>query len=249
MSSLGARFNLLDHLEYVRLRLIRALVAYAAASICAYFLVPHVLPYLLSQEAGLTGLIFLSPAEAFFSQLKLALALGLVLGLPFILYQLWALVSPAMNRRQRVISLALLPLAYALFLGGCLFAVVLVLPMALDFFLGFGGDQLQQEIAIGNYVSFLIGFVLPFGAVFEMPVVIVFLSRIGVLDPRWLASNRKYAIFIIVVLAAIVTPADVFSQIMLSVPLLILFEASLLLARLTGPKTRRMIGDGDDGPG
>ncbi len=236
LSSLGIRFNLLDHLEYVRLRLIRALVAFVLATAGSYFLVPHVLPYLLHEEAGLSGLVFLSPAEAFFSQLKLALALGLVLSLPVILYQLWGLVAPAMNRRQQRISLALLPLAYVLFVGGCLFALVWVLPLALNFFLGFGGDHLEQEIAVGNYVSFLIGFVLPFGAVFELPVVIVFLARIGVVNPRALARNRKYAIFAIAVVSAIVTPADIFSQVMLAIPLIILFEASLLLARLTAPK-------------
>ena len=247
MRTLDTRFNVLDHLEYLRLRLIRALLAYAAASVASYFAVPYLLPHLIpGEEAGLVGLVFLSPAEAFFSQVKLALALGLVVGLPFILYQLWALFEPAMNRRQRAWTLVLIPGAYALFVGGCLFAFALVLPLALRFFLGFGGEELQPEIAIGNYVSFLIGFVLPFGILFELPVVILVLARLGILDPRFLARNRKYAVFVIFVVAALLTPADAVSQLLMAGPLLVLFEGSLLLARLVAPKAART--GGGEGP-
>lgn len=238
LSEQRVAFNVLDHLDYLRLRLVRALLAFGVGCVAGFFLIPRVYPYLLNEEAGLTGLVYLSPVEAFFSELKLALALGLVISLPFILYQLWALFTPAMNPRQRVTSLALLPAAYLLFVGGCLFAVLYVLPLALQFFLSFGGDMIQQEIAVGKYISFLIGFVLPFGFIFELPVVIIFCTRIGLLNPRSLSRNRKYVIFAIFVVAAIVTPADVVSQIALAIPLMILFEASLLLARWTAPKDR-----------
>lgn len=243
LSSQGVRFNLLDHLEYVRIRLIRALIAFGVASIGAFFFAPHVRNYLVHPQTGLSGLVFLSPAEAFFSDLKLAFALGLVISLPVILYQLWALFAPAMNKQHQRLTLALVPTAYVLFLIGCLFAAMYVLPLALRFFLSFGSDQLHQEIAVGNYINFVIGFILPFGAIFELPVVILVLTRIGVLDPSAIARNRKYVIFAIFVIAAIVTPADAVSQIALAIPLLILFEASLLVARWTAPKKQA-----DSGP-
>lgn len=236
LRALATKFNVLEHLDYLRLRLLRALLAYLAASVGAYFAVPYIMPHLLHPEAGLTGLVFLSPVEAFFSRLKMALALGLVLGLPFMLYQLWALFVPAMSRAVRQASLMLIPVVYLLFVGGCLFALIFVLPLALRFFLAFGGEQLHQEIAIGNYVNFLIAFVLPFGFLFELPVAILALVRLGIVDPKALARNRKYAIFIIFVVAAIFTPADVFSQLLLAFPLLVLFEVSLLLARIFAPR-------------
>lgn len=246
LRALATKFNVLEHLDYLRLRLLRALLAYLAASVAAYFAVPHIMPYLLHPEAGLTGLVFLSPVEAFFSQLKIALALGLVLALPLILYQFWALFVPAMSRAVRRASLMLIPVIYLLFVGGCLFALVFVLPLALRFFLAFGGEPLHQEIAIGSYVNFLIGFVLPFGFLFELPVAILALVRLGMLDPVVLARNRKYAIFIIFVVAAVLTPADVFSQLLLAFPLLALFEVSLFLARLFAPRRALRGGDEDE---
>lgn len=225
-----------EHLDYLRLRALRALIAYALASVVGYLFTPELMEYFVGEGAALQGLVFLSPGEAFFARIKLALAMGLLIGLPFILYQLWALFVPAMNRRQKWITLLLLPGAYLLFLAGVLFALFGVLPLALRFFLSFGGESLQQEISVGNYVSFIISFVLPFGVIFELPVIILFLARLGVLDGGWLRRNRKYAVFAIFVVAGALTPADALSQIMMAVPLLILYEVSVVLTRLVAPK-------------
>lgn len=215
----------------MRLRALRALLAYAAATVVSFVLTPDVMDFFVREGAALQGLVFLSPAEAFLARVKLALALGLLLGLPFMLYQLWALFAPAMDRRQKRITLLFLPAAYALFLGGVLFALFGVLPIALRFFLSFGGESLQQEISVGNYVSFLISFSLPFGAIFELPMVILLLARLGVIDDHMLRRNRKYAIFAIFVVAGALTPADALSQIMMAVPLLFLYEVGVVLAR------------------
>lgn len=245
-AALATRFNVLEHLDYLRLRLLRALVAYGLASVAAYFLTPAAMDRLIGEDAPLQGLVFLSPGEAFFARVKLALAIGLLLGLPFILYQLWALFAPAMSRRQKWLSLwILLPGAYGLFLAGVLFAFFAVLPIALRFFLSFGGESLQQEISVGNYVSFLIGFVLPFGVIFELPVVILALARIGVIRGEALRRNRKYAVFAIFVVAGALTPADALSQILMAAPLLLLYEVSILLCRLVGP--RRSLEAGEAG--
>ena len=231
---LAGRFNVLEHLDYLRLRALRALVAYAVASVASFAFTPAVMDYFVREGAALQGLVFLSPAEAFVARVKLALAMGLLLGLPFILYQIWALFAPAMDHRQKRATLFLLPAAYALFLGGVLFALLGVLPIALRFFLSFGGDSLQQEISVGNYVSFLISFALPFGAVFELPVVVLLLARLGVIDDAMLRKSRKYAVFVIFVVAGALTPADALSQIMLAVPLLVLYEVGIVLCRLGG---------------
>lgn len=208
------------------------------ASIAGFFIAPYTVQHLIVGESGLTGLVFLSPAEAFFSRVKLALAIGVLIGLPFILYQGWALVAPAFDRAQKRLSLVLLPVAYFLFLGGVLFAYAGVLPFALRFFLSFGGETLQQEISIGNYVSFIISFLLPFGIIFQMPVVITLLTRLGILRPDSMAKNRKYVVFGAFIVATLLTPADLFSQFMMAIPLIILFEISLIVGRAVAPKVQ-----------
>ena len=233
-------FNVLDHLDYLRLRVLRAALWFVAAVVVAYFaLTGRVMAYLIRGEGGLTGLVFLSPAEAFFSRLKLAFALGLVLALPFIAYQAWALFAPGLDGKRRRAVLLLIPGAYLLFVGGCLFAFFVVLPLALRFFLSFGGEGLEQEISVGNYVDFLIRFVLPFGFLFELPVAVLVLARAGILSPRAMARNRKYAVFAIFVVAALLTPPDAFSQLMLAAPLLVLYEISIVLARIAAPGTAK----------
>lgn len=231
-------FNVLDHLDYLRLRIIRASLAYLVASVVGFGLAPQVITRLLQNDVGLEGLVFLSPAEALVSRFKLSLVIGLVLALPVILYQLWALFVPAMDRRQRRATLLLIPAVYFLFIVGLLFAFQAVLPMALRFLLGFGGEELQQEISVSNYISFIISFALPFGVIFELPVVVMLLTRLGLIRPEVLARNRKYAIFGIFVVAAVLTPPDVVSQMMLGLPVLLLFEISLLLSRWVQPKKR-----------
>lgn len=228
-------FRVLDHLDYLRLRVIRAVLAFGAASIAGFVLAPAVVERLVRSDVGLDGLVFLTPTEALVSRMKLALGIGLVISLPVVLYQLWALFVPAMSPRQKRATLFLIPTVYVLFVLGILFALTTVMPAALRFLLGFGGEGLQQEISISHYVSFVINFTLPFGAVFELPVVVVALTRLGLIRPEVLARNRKYAVFGIFVVAAVLTPPDVVSQMMLGVPVLLLFEVSLLLARWFRP--------------
>lgn len=235
---LSRAFNVLDHLDYLRLRLIRAIAAYGLASAVGFWLAPWVVEAVLVGNVGLDGLVFLSPAEALFSRIKLALSIGLVLGLPVILYQLWALFVPAMDPKQRRMTLLLIPGVWLLFVVGISFALGAVLPMALRFLLGFGGEHLEQEISIANYISFVISFALPFGIVFELPVAVVALTRLGLLRPAALERNRKYTVFGIFVVAAVLTPPDLVSQIMLAVPIVLLFELSLILARWAQPKDR-----------
>lgn len=226
-------FNLLDHLEYARLRIIRALLYYLGASVIGYIVSPSVIAMLAQDTVG--TLVFLSPAEAFFSRLKLSFALGLVIGLPFILYQVWGLAEPALSPRHKRAVWILLPVAYALFLAGIVFAFVTVLPFALDFLLGFGAG-LSQEISIAHFISFVISFVLPFGLVFQVPIVVIFLARIGVLRPGVLKANRKYVVLVAFIVATVLTPPDVVSQIMLALPLLALYEVSVLIATIVQPK-------------
>lgn len=225
---------LLSTLERLRWSLVRIAIILICGLALGYFTAPSALTALLKQGGGLEGLVFLSPGEAFFARLKLALAIGALVTLPLLLQQLVGVFAPMLPRPDRKTLYIALPFVYLLFIGGVAFAYLGVLPLALRFFLSFAGENLQPVISVGNFIAFAIMFALPFGLVFQLPVLIVILARLGLVKAEWLAKRRKYAILVIFVLAAVVTPADVFSQITMAVPMLILFEISLVLARISG---------------
>lgn len=222
-----------EHLIQLRNVIVRSAIFLVFCGIIVYIFSEHLLADLLRQmPSGDSGLVFLSPAEAFTTRIKLALAGGLVLSVPFLLYQILLFARPFLGRRQRTMALLMIPLAFALFLAGAGFGYKVMLPIALRFLLGFSGPELEPMLAVGPFVGFVILLVLPLGLIFQMPIVAVFLTRLGIIDPRSVAGRRKYAVLVIVIISAILTPPDVFSQLLMAVPLLILFELSLLVARI-----------------
>lgn len=209
------------------------------ASVVAYAFGPPMLNDMFTRLPGPHELVFLSPQEAFFSRIKLAVAGGVVLTVPFLVFQIVRYLAPLLSPRDRRTAYALIPMTVLLFLLGGGFGYAVLLPVALGFLLSFGGAELEPMLSVSSYINFVILLVLPLGLVFEMPIVITFLTRIGILDPRRLARRRKYAVLIIFIVAALLTPADVFSMFLLAVPLLLLFEFSLLVARIAGRRAAR----------
>lgn len=230
---------LTDRLAKVRTAIVRSVLFLLAGAIVVYVFSEDIMQELLRHlpvgSRG-QGLVFLSPSEAFVTRIKLAFAGGLVVAIPFILLQIWSFARPFLQRRQRINLLLLIPVAFGLFLAGGAFGYFLLLPIALRFLLGFSGPDLEPMLAVAPYIGFVIMLILPLGLIFQMPVVAVFLARIGVIDPRSLAARRKYAILIIFIVSAVLTPPDVFSQLLMAAPLLLLFEISLLVARLATRK-------------
>ncbi|MCL4514619.1 MAG: twin-arginine translocase subunit TatC [Firmicutes bacterium] len=230
--------SLLGHLDELRRRLIWIAVFLAASTVAAYFYAPR----LLLQMAGSTlkQMVFLSPSEAFFAQIKIAVAVGAIITLPMALWHLWRFISPSLNRRQRRLGFLLVPISFLLFVGGVTFAYFLIIPAAMRFFLTFAGDNLEAMITVNNYISFVLGLALPFGLVFELPVLVLFLAWLGIIRPEALAKKRRYAILGIFVLAAVLTPTpDIFTQTMMALPMIVLFEISILIARLVWRKKRK----------
>lgn len=223
---------LLGTLERLRRRIIASLVCGVLLSVAGWFVTRDVMEFLVSQQVGLGELVFLSPSEAFFTRLKLAAALGFVAAVPFIGWQIRAAFIPVMSERERRLSLWLFPGALLLFYGGIAFAVMAVLPIALRFLLGFGGDQIEPMIRVASFIGFVITFSIPFAIVFQMPVVVFFLARMGILTPTTLRRSRRVSIFVIFVIATLLTPADIFSQLLMAGPMFVLYEVSILLAGL-----------------
>jgi sec-independent protein translocase protein TatC len=181
-----------------------------------------------------TRLVFLAPAEAFWMNIKVAFVAAFLIALPVIFYQLWKFISPGLLHKERRYLIPFIFSGTGLFLIGAAFCFFVVLPFAMGFLLTYKvGDFLKPMLSVGNYVDFCLKFILAFGAVFELPIVILFLTRMGLVTPKTLAKNRKYAILIVFIIAAILTPTpDAFNQTLMAIPMIVLYEVGIIISRI-----------------
>lgn len=230
--------TLVEHLEELRRRIIVSLVLLIIVSALVFPLASKALTILKSPSSGLIErLAFFTPQEAFLIHIKISLFVGLVISMPVILYQLWAFVFPAIEDRLRRHGLIFLVSSVTAFISGSLFGFFLLVPTALKFLLSFSEGTLEPVISISSYTSFVMGLVLGCGLVFEMPVLSYLLSKLGIINPRFLRSKWKYAIILIFITAAIVTPTpDVFNMIILAMPMLVLYELSIWVSKFASKK-------------
>lgn len=233
-----------EHLSDLRRRIIFILISVAVTSAGAYYFIDEILNF-ITQAGGIEDFIFISPTEAFFVIIKLSLLTGLIGAMPFIFYQVWKYIGIALKKKERKYLIYFGPLSYLLFLIGAAFAFRGVLPLGIKFLLSFSKQNITPMITLNAYVSFLGKMITAFGLMFELPVVILFLSKIGVVTPKSLKKGRKYAIVAIFVLAAFLTPPDVISQIMLAVPVLAMYEISIWICIVVTKKREKELGIGD----
>ena len=233
---------LITHLMAFRKLVISILVAVLIGFVVAFYFLCDPLMHFITSPIELRGIqiIYTAVSEAFTTQLKLSLLAGVVVMSPFIFYQIWAFVKPALYENEIRLFRFLFFVALILFLVGIVFCYCYVYELALNLFLVAGGDLATPMLSIDKYVNFLVSFLLPFGVVFELPVAIFIAARLGVVDHKQLTSSRKFVFFGIFVLAAILTPPDVISQIMLGMPMYVLFEVGVLVARFTKPRQERI---------
>jgi sec-independent protein translocase protein TatC len=234
--------SFVSHLIELRNRILYALVAVGAVFAgLAYFaqdlyaLVAR--PLTAALPAG-ASMIATEVASPFLTPLKLTFWVAVMIAMPFVLYQIWAFVAPGLYKHERRMVWPLLVSSSLLFYLGVLFAYFVVFPLAFGFFTSVAPQGVQIMTDIRAYLSFVFGMFFAFGAAFEVPVAIVLLARIGVLDPDALAKKRPYVIVWIFVIAMILTPPDIFSQTLLAVPMLLLFEIGLYVARRVRPQTK-----------
>ncbi len=233
-----------EHLSELRRRIIFILISVAVTSAGAYYFIDEILNF-VTQAGGIEDFVFISPTEAFFVIIKLSLLTGLMGAMPFIFYQLWKYIGVALKKNERKYLIYFGPLSYLLFLIGAAFAFKGVLPLGIKFLLSFSKQNITPLITLNAYVSFLGKMITAFGLMFELPVVILFLSKIGVVTPKTLKKGRKYAIVVIFVLAAFLTPPDVISQIMLAVPVLAMYEISIWICIVVTKKREKKLGISD----
>lgn len=233
---------LITHLMAFRKLVITILGAVLVGFVVAfYFLCDPLMHFITSPiEARGVEIIYTAVSEAFTTKLKVSLLAGVVMMSPFIFYQLWAFIKPALYESEIRLFRFLFFVALLLFLIGIVFCYCYVYELALNLFLVSGENLATPMLSIDKYVGFLFSFLLPFGIVFELPVAIFIATRMGLVTHDQLTSSRKFVFFGIFVLAAILTPPDVISQIMLGLPMYALYEVGVLVAKFTKPRNERI---------
>jgi sec-independent protein translocase protein TatC len=237
MSNEEKEMSFLDHLEELRWRILKSVISVFIFTIGSYSFSEEMLNFLTNPYKG--KLIYISPAGAFIIRIKISILVGIIASSPVIFYQLWRFVSPGLYTNEKKYFLLIVFISVFCFLLGAGFAFFFVLPAMLDFFSTFQTEKLEAYVSIDEYFSLLINFILALGAVFELPVLSFFLTKLNLITADFLRLKRKYAIVIIFILAAIITPSpDIISQLMIAVPLLILYEVSIIVSALALKKIK-----------
>lgn len=229
----------LDHLEELRQRLLKCIASIFLVSIISYFFSKQIMKILLLPYPKEQKLIFLAPTEGFITYIKVSIFVGIIVSLPVIFYQLWKFIAPGLYKKERKYVPTIVFLSTFFFLVGALFCYFVIIPYGLNFLLGFSNNQLEPTIQIKEYLKFVTLLILVFGIIFELPLLSFFLTRIGILTPDFLRSKRRYGIVMIFIVAAILTPPDVVTQLFLAGPLIILYEVSIWVSKFALPKQEK----------
>lgn len=228
------------HLAELRTRLIRSFIAVAVGFLISYACVQQIFEFLMRPmiQAMPPGspLVFTSLTEGFFTYFKLALTSGICLAFPVILYQLWRFIAPGLLEHERRYALPFVFFVSSFFILGASFAYYVVFPSIFRFLMSFSSDIVKPMPSMKDYLAFSSKMLLTFGLIFEYPPLVFFLAKVGILKGAWLARQRRYAIILIFVLAAVITPPDVVSQLLMALPMMVLYELGIIIAKVFGKK-------------
>jgi sec-independent protein translocase protein TatC len=236
--SIDDRMPFMEHLGELRVRIMRALYGLLAGTVIALPFSERIVDWLARPVTKLGyDLVFTAPAEAFWVQMKVGLIAGVFIAAPVILWQVWAFIAPGLHQHERKYAMPFVLIGSVMFVLGGAFSLYVVTPYALTFLLSYARPGLKPMITLENEVDFLLKFTLAFGAVFELPLALTLLARMGVVTARMLAKNRKYAILGAFIAGAILTPTpDAFNQALMAGPLIILYEVGIVSARIFGKR-------------
>ena len=216
--------TLTEHLGELRTRILHSLAALGVGTAISSVFIDEIIAVL---TAPATNLYYMRPAEAFFIYIKVALACGVLLASPVLFYELWAFLVPALTGRERSALLLFVPSSVLLFWAGIAFAYFFVFPQGLNFFTNFAGGNIAPMLSIESYLDFFLMLVVPFGFIFNLPMVLIVLAQMGIVSSALLLRGRKYMVVASFILAAIITPTpDVITQTLLAVPMILLYEGS-----------------------
>lgn len=231
-AAIGA-MSFLDHLEELRRRLLKSILTIIVLSMTAFYFREELMAIVI-RPFGDNQLHSIEVTGAFYSYLKVSFYAGLLASLPIVFYQMWSFISPGLYRQEKSAVLPMVFVSTILFITGASFCYLMALPLSLKFLIGFSGELLTNTITISSYISFVGLLMLAFGFGFQMPILAYFLGKVGAISSSMLARGRRYAVVIILIVGAIITPPDVFTQFLLAVPMYLLYEVSIVTVRLTG---------------
>jgi sec-independent protein translocase protein TatC len=237
-----------SHLDELRTRLIRILIAIGIGFVGCYFFKERLFGFLTMPLTAVlpenSYMIFTSLPEAFFTYLKVSFFTSIFVTSPYILYQIWKFISPGLYKAEKKHALPFVLFSTIFFVGGALFAYFIVFPLGFKFFVAFATQFIKPMISVREFLSFSMKLLIAFGLIFELPIFMYFLAKIGLVSSRTLKSRRKHAILIVFVIAALFTPPDVVTQCLMAVPLMLLYEISIWVVKLGEKKLVQ--GENDD---
>lgn len=222
--------NILDHLDELRKRIMISLAVFIVFFIGVFVFISDIYDWFV-KDLNMT-LTVLGPLDIIWVYFSLAAIIALALTVPVIILQIWLFVRPALTPKERRVTLIYIPASFLLFMGGLCFGYFIVVPLVLNFLMGLGQDMFQYMFTPDKYFQFLIRMTLPFSILFEMPLVVMFLTSLGIITPEGMRKNRKYAYFALIVVSVLISPPDFISDILVIIPLLFLYEVSISLSKI-----------------
>lgn len=242
--------GMMDHLNELRWRLMRCAIAVGITfMLCWSFAEPLFGEIMRPLNAALpdhSKLIYTAPAEAFFTYMRVAFVASIFAASPFIFYQIWSFIAPGLYDEEKRYAIPVALISAFFFIGGGCFCYFGVLPIAFQFFMGFATDTIMPMPSLNESLDFVLKLIVAFGAIFEMPLFTFFLARMGLVTAQMMSKTRRYAILVIFIVAAILTPPDVMSQMLMAIPMLVLYELSILIARVFGRAKKKKTDETDE---
>ena len=220
----------LDHLEELRKRIIISGATFIFFFLVSFIFVKDIYQFLIKDiDMKLT---ILSPADVLWAYMSIAAVAAITFSLPLVAYQVWQYLAPALKPEERMSSIAYIPLFLLLFLLGLSFGFFVLFPLVMDFLLAISSDQFEAMFTVDRYFKFMFYMTVPLAILYELPAVVLFLTKLGFINPKQLVKARKYAYFCLIVISVLITPADFLSDVLVIIPLLILYEVSVTLSRV-----------------
>lgn len=223
------RLTLIEHLSELRKRLIISFISLIVCSLASYNYINKIIEFVVKPAKGLE-FIYLSPPELFIAYIKISLVLGLVLSSPVILFQIWRFIKPGLKEKERKYVIFSMFMGIIFLLMGVSFAYYAIIPMTIQFFVKMSVDGIAPLFSFANYIDFVSSLLLSFGLVFELPLIVILLTQLGLASPAVFKKYRKIVIAVTFIVAAILTPPDVVSQTMMAIPMLFLYEFSIIVS-------------------
>ncbi len=230
--------TIVGHLTELRKRLIYSGIVLLAAIVVSYNFSETIVKHIVDVVPDI-NFVFIAPAELLMSYIKISVIMGFVVSAPFLLLQIWIFVSPGLTKSEKRTIAVSLFIGGFFFVAGVIFSYLVILPIMIQFFMGFRIEEIEEMISFSSYLSFVINTLLSFGIIFEIPILMVILTKFHILKVSFLKKNRKYAILIIFIVAAVLTPPEVITQIMMAGPMLLLFETGVVFSSIVEKRDKK----------